>query len=269
MGKGKKSKLGIKTSRYFTKTCSNCGYEYPNWFVSCPNCGITWDSEKQKSVQEEKDIIKKNIKIVAKLTEEDFSDPLELVNLVFSGDKGKTWYKMKMDYQSDYYLAEIVEVPEGARIIYYIEVVLEQGEKIIENNEGKYFLYQVGSSMTQEAIEPTKNEEEQIQENVEKYPKEPEQYFRPNENEDPNLPSTTSSSPAPSSENLSQETSQPKIPQEYVEFDDKSPNEVKFETETIFGKPQHEKDPDLKVCPHCNSQIKKMWSTCPICGKKC
>ncbi|TFG01373.1 MAG: hypothetical protein EU540_03850 [Promethearchaeota archaeon] len=25
-------------------------------------------------------------------------------------------------------------------------------------------------------------------------------------------------------------------------------------------------DPDLIVCPHCNSKIKKMWSTCPFCG---
>jgi hypothetical protein len=36
---------------------------------------------------------------------------------------------------------------------------------------------------------------------------------------------------------------------------------------TIFGVPQIEIDPDLKVCPYCNSRIKKMWSICPICGK--
>ena len=36
---------------------------------------------------------------------------------------------------------------------------------------------------------------------------------------------------------------------------------------TIFGKPQTKIDPELKVCVHCNSKIKKMWSTCPICGK--
>jgi hypothetical protein len=36
---------------------------------------------------------------------------------------------------------------------------------------------------------------------------------------------------------------------------------------TIFGKPQTQIDPELKVCVHCKSKIKKMWSTCPICGK--
>ena len=36
---------------------------------------------------------------------------------------------------------------------------------------------------------------------------------------------------------------------------------------TIFGTPQTKIDPDLKVCSYCNSKIKKMWSTCPICGK--
>jgi len=36
---------------------------------------------------------------------------------------------------------------------------------------------------------------------------------------------------------------------------------------TIFGKLQTQIDPDLKICPYCNSKIKKLWSTCPICGK--
>ena len=47
-------------------------------------------------------------------------------------------------------------------------------------------------------------------------------------------------------------------------------NPVHYDTEksfTIFGKPQTEIDPELKICPYCQSKIKKMWSTCPICGK--
>jgi hypothetical protein len=36
---------------------------------------------------------------------------------------------------------------------------------------------------------------------------------------------------------------------------------------TIFGKPQTNIDPELKICSFCNSKIKKMWSICPICGE--
>ena len=42
MGKEKKN-IGIKTTRYFTKTCSNCEFEYPNWFTNCPKFGLAWD----------------------------------------------------------------------------------------------------------------------------------------------------------------------------------------------------------------------------------
>jgi len=34
MGKEKK-KFGIKTTRYYTKNCANCSFEYPNWFTNC------------------------------------------------------------------------------------------------------------------------------------------------------------------------------------------------------------------------------------------
>ncbi|TFF93357.1 MAG: hypothetical protein EU543_03835, partial [Promethearchaeota archaeon] len=123
MGKKKKSNLGIKTSRYFTKKCSNCGYEYPNWFVSCPKCGTSWD----ESLSPKEASIKKNVKILARITEEDFEKPIDKVNLIFSGDFGKSWYKIMMDFESDYYMAQIAEVPKGANIIYYIEVELIDG----------------------------------------------------------------------------------------------------------------------------------------------
>ncbi len=52
---------------------------------------------------------------------------------------------MKMDNNMDYFIAEIAEVPIGAVVIYYIEVYLVNGEKVIENNDGNYFKYQVGN----------------------------------------------------------------------------------------------------------------------------
>jgi hypothetical protein len=49
-----------------------------------------------------------------------------------------------MEHELDYFIAEIADVPMGSIIIYYIEVLLAHGEKVIENNEGKYFYYEVG-----------------------------------------------------------------------------------------------------------------------------
>ncbi|MFW9987140.1 MAG: hypothetical protein ACFFC3_00625, partial [Candidatus Odinarchaeota archaeon] len=122
MGKEKKV-LGIKTTRYFTKSCSKCSFEYPNWFTNCPKCGTAWDDS--EVIATHKEAHKKTIKIVVKITEEDFNKSISYVNLIFSADQGKSWYQMVMEAKLDYYIAEIVEVPVGSVIIYYIEVYLE------------------------------------------------------------------------------------------------------------------------------------------------
>ena len=58
------------------------------------------------------------------------------------------------------------------------------------------------------------------------------------------------------------------VPQEEIKIPEKNDAVSYNSTEsTIFGKPQTRIDPDLKVCTHCKSKIKKMWSICPICGK--
>ena len=49
-----------------------------------------------------------------------------------------------MEHELDYFIAEIADVPMGSIIIYYIEVLLAHGEVVTENNEGKYFHYEVG-----------------------------------------------------------------------------------------------------------------------------
>ncbi|MBD3212185.1 MAG: hypothetical protein GF311_06200 [Candidatus Lokiarchaeota archaeon] len=253
MGKKNKSKLGIKTSRYFTKKCSSCGYEYPNWFVSCPKCGASWD----EAIGTDESSIKKNVKIVAKMTEEDFDKPIKHVNLVFSGDQGQSWYKMSMEFKSDYYVAEIMEVPEGARIIYYIEVELIDDEKIIENNEGRYFIYRVGS-VDREKAEPASKEQkipssEPAQKSITSTPTSPKEYFQPDTPESPEHDQTP---PVDFSKGAT----------EYMENSKNSSQ--KSPTFTIFGEPQTEKETDLKLCPGCNSQIKSLWSVCPICGHK-
>ena len=230
MGKEKKKKLGIKTSRYFTKHCAKCGSEYPNWFTNCPSCGTSWD-EISKELGKVQENVTKTIKILVKITKEDFNETISNVKLIFSVDKGKSWYQTSMDFKTDHFLAEIMDVPVGSLIIYYIEVDLANGERFIENNEGKYFYYNVGV-LTEETEEiPPESDSKIIQENLEK---------------------TTS------------------IPQDYKILEKSLQENQSQENDkiTIFGKPQTQIDPDLRVCPHCSSKIKKMWSACPFCGGK-
>jgi len=148
MGKKKPNKLGIKTSKYFTKTCDNCSKEYPSFFTHCPHCGTAWDEQPQE------DYKTKNIKIVAKITEENFSEPIKEVFLIFSGDGGEKWYKLKMKDKEDFYESEIKDVPEGATLIYLIEVHLVNGEIIRENNQGNYYKYNVAISEHPEVLSP-------------------------------------------------------------------------------------------------------------------
>lgn len=274
MAKNKKKTLGIKTTRYFTKTCSNCRLEYPNWFTNCPKCGVAWDEAEE--IEESGELKKKTIKIVVKITEEDFDNKLEQVKLIFSADHGKSWYQMKMEKQLDYFIAEIAEVPIGSLIIYYIEVNLVYGEKVIENNDGKYYLYNVGITFEERPQKATTFEEEKFdskeeakeydipdERRVEAHKSLKKESFVLND-------SITSIKPDDLKavrpianldkvkKNLSDSFIQPPI----------KPIDYKVEKSlTIFGTPQTQIDPDLRMCPHCNSKIKKMWSTCPICGK--
>jgi len=222
-----KKKIGLKTSRYFTKHCAKCGSEYPNWFTNCPNCGTAWD-DTLKELEKLKGI-NKTIKILAKITEEDFNEVINNVNLVFSVDKGKSWFQMNMVSKIDYFIAEIVDIPINSLIIYYIEVNLANGDIFVENNEGKYFYYKVGAITEESENISPELDTELIQENIAK-------------------------------DGLT--------PQDYEKVQKRSIDAQRENnrTRSIFGKLQTQKDPDLLVCPHCNSKIKKMWSICPFCG---
>ena len=255
MGKEKK-KLGIKTTRYYTKQCDKCSFEYPNWFTNCPKCGSSWDNTEVISAPKEAN--KKTIKIVVKITEETFNKSIFTVNLIFSADQGKSWYQMEMDPKMDYFIAEIVEVPVGSVIIYYVEVYLEDGEKIVENNEGKYFFYKVGVPIGEAEPEATAQESEAIKKSIDQSTYKPQKYHKPPIEAPPQKSSVTR-------ETVEHFTA---IPKEEIKSPEESiSQEYHMETTTIFGKPQTEIDPELKICTHCNSKIKKMWSICPICGK--
>jgi RNA polymerase subunit RPABC4/transcription elongation factor Spt4 len=237
MARDKKKSLGIKTTRYFTKTCTKCKFEYPNWFTNCPKCGAAWDEPQDEDLNATSI---KTIKIVVKITQDDFDEKLEQVKLIFSADNGKTWYQMKMEDKKDYFIVELADVPNGSVIIYYIEVFLKNGEKVIENNEGKFYYYTVGSYNEQNTY--NKNDLKELK-------KEPihKPFYRNN------IP-------------IKEQSLNPHIPEKITAQNDseypKNPHDI-----TIFSKPITEVDPELKLCSNCSSKIKKMWSICPICGK--
>ncbi|NHJ24327.1 MAG: hypothetical protein EAX89_07110 [Candidatus Lokiarchaeota archaeon] len=269
MAKQKKKTIGIKTTRYFTKTCSQCKFEYPNWFTNCPKCGAAWDFGEAEKVLDQEDKSKKNIKIVVKITEEDFDRSLQLVQLIFSADHGKSWYQMKMENKQDYFIAEIADVPTGITIIYYIRVYLENGNIIIENNEGNYFFYKVGMPIEykeqEEQVKPPNNvsyetyDEDILSDSKFKYQNSQQELIQGNEYFIPSNKDLDRNVLKVQSENV--------IPPAKIQ-PPSDPEDYHFEKNvTIFGVPQVEIDPDLKVCPYCNSKIKKMWSICPICGK--
>jgi hypothetical protein len=198
---------------------------------------------------------KKKIKIVVKITEDDFNKAILYVNLIFSADQGKSWYQMPMETKMDYFIAEIDEIPAGSIIIYYIEVYLENGERIIENNDNKYYYYKVGVSIGEPEELPSEREKEAFKEQLKDSPIDPHSYST-----EPQKPS------AHVTKNMIVQSA--KIPHEPIRpsIDNNHDTETSRGS-TIFSKPQTQIDPDLKVCNYCNSKIKKMWSTCPICGK--
>ena len=164
----------------------------------------------------------------------DFNEALEKVLLIFSANQGKSWYQMQMDIKVDYLIAEITEVPIGSVLIYYIEIYLTNEEKIIENNEGKYYYYKVGGSLGEIKDDPPQVGLKAIIDNIKQPTTIPQEYDN----------------------SLVEQTPQNLTKQQ------------KLEGMTIFGKRQIRVDQELKICPHCNSKIKKMWSICPICGNK-
>ncbi|MHA1233787.1 MAG: hypothetical protein ACTSQL_01720 [Promethearchaeota archaeon] len=264
MAKDKKKKLGIKTTRYYTKTCTSCNYEYPNWFTNCPKCGAAWDSDKAVQVVGKKEVVRKTIKIVVKITEEDFDDAFERVLLIFSADQGVSWYSLRMENEVDYFIAEIVEVPLGTIVIYYIEVLLAHGEKIVENNEGKYFRYKVGLPMKDLRNEGDLSTESIPQSSEHRTSKIRNQFTENSE----------SIEQSEVEDELDKIILDESIQLSELHVNNKSdgppPQPKKYhvdDTKTIFGTLQTQIDPELKVCPFCNSKIKKMWSMCPICGK--
>ena len=318
----KKEKLSakIKTSRYWTKTCSNpkCNFEYPNWFTSCPKCHTPWTQSTSTDINKfDKIPSKKTIKIVVKITDESPENPIVYVRLRFTADGGNSWFQVPMEKHQDFYLSEIEEMPLGSKVIYYIEAEDASGEIYIENNDGKYFAYYV------EPQPAVKQNTVKDQKKIGQAPFEGEVLDKPFLYESQNLKKNINALEKKTQQIFSQIQTQSKPPQEEVIFQDKSqpqpvkkgsplhpvkvpqkgspikksqvqpvkipqknnsvqappqqeiikqklqePKQPKIQNNelTIFGKPQRKIDENLKVCPNCQSKIKSIWTSCPICG---
>jgi len=111
-----------------------------------------------------------------------------------------------------------------------MEVFLANGENFIENNDGKYFYYKVGVPIEEIDEEPPTVTAQILQDNL--------------------------SFSIPDA--LTKDDTQKAYVEAPSEYNEKDAKESIQKTQS---------NSDLIVCPHCNSKIKKTWSTCPFCGK--
>ena len=247
----------IKTTRYWTRKCPNCTFEYPNWFTVCPKCHASWKGEGGISVsetsptpepttqpQEKVPEKEKTIKIIAQLTEDDVK--ISKLTLFFSADNGISWFQMDMVREADYFAADIMNVPINSTIVYYLKGIDENNMEFTEDNNQNYYYYQVT-----ESVEP-------------ELPETRPPVTAPKESAAPYMsqPSAESQSPVKKS---------PSTPQQQHDLDipPVPPKQGSAPTqEGVVFTPldQVQRDANLKLCPNCKSKIKSDWGICPICG---
>jgi len=271
----KKQPKKIKTSRYWTRKCDNCGFEYPNWFVQCPKCKKTWDISKEISNRELESINEisnldsrnineenlKTVRIIAQLTEEEVR--IKSLTMYFTGDNGNSWYQITMVKENDYYVAEILNVPLDSIIIYYLKGIDENGDEFIEDNDGKFYYYNVRENLY--LVAPNETNSKKI---------EKENIIEQDQLQLINLKEIEISDEISNESNI-----QISDTNEIVKIKPPSSSDEGFTSKVQFYSPnttdviftpldQIKKDKNLKTCPNCQGKIKKDWSVCPICGFK-
>ncbi|TFG21399.1 MAG: hypothetical protein EU530_00150 [Promethearchaeota archaeon] len=247
----------IKTTRYWTRKCPNCTFEYPNWFTVCPKCHASWKGEGGISVSEtsatseqptqpqqpvtEKE---KTIKIIAQLTEDDVR--ISKLTLFFSADNGISWFQMDMIREADYFAADIMNVPINSTIVYYLKGIDENNLEFTEDNSQNYYYYHVTESVESELPET----------------------------QPPVTAPTKSAAPymnQPSAETLSpvQKLLTPHRFQHELDIPPVPPKQGSNPPQSgVVFTPldQVQRDANLKLCMNCKSKIKSDWGICPICG---
>ncbi len=250
----------IKTTRYWTRKCSNCSFEYPNWFTVCPKCHVAWNGQSTDAssgtaqvktsqvppVEQEKE---KTIKIIAQLTEENVK--ITKLTLFFSADNGISWFQMDMNRETDYFAADILNVPINSTIVYYLKVIDENGLEFIEDNNQNYYYYHVSEVM-----------ESEIPESMPPATK-------PTDTPAPYMSQSSAMESLPPSTNITENDMYiPPVPPKKEPLTSSSTQDTQQKPQGVVFTPldQVQRDDNLKLCPNCQSKIKADWGICPICG---
>jgi len=118
----------------------------------------------------------------------------------------------------------------GSLIIYYIVVFLVNGEKVIENNDGQYFLYKV---------------EDEFKDKNDYFPD-----FKPYK-------------PPPPPDDRYE-----RFPYPYIYKPPRPPDDIEPALQAQIKIPKEKKEPQIELdCPYCGYKISKEQKYCPICGK--
>jgi hypothetical protein len=283
------AKKNIKTSRYWTRTCPNCQFEYPNWFTNCPRCKATWQGEGATETQVANEAqptggqaTEKTIRIIAQLTEDDVK--IRELNMFFSADNGISWFSMPMVREEDYFVAEIANVTSNSTIVYYLKGLDEKGVEFIEDNNADFYYYYIGEMEPKPA---GKAQESPIQKQVSSGSQGVSEIYK-------------SSPQAGAANTLFQSTQKPSsegkavsvqknqtggdkpmqiaAPPEFFSQNNSIQSKSNQPAEDKQAQPnigngiqftplnQTKKDGNLKICPNCKSNVKSQWSVCPICG---
>ena len=65
--------------------------------------------------------------------------------LVFSIDNGTHWYEVEMQHKPPHYSINLPHQPQGLKILYMFKAIGMNNEEFLENNQGQFFTYLVGS----------------------------------------------------------------------------------------------------------------------------
>lgn len=242
----------IKTSRYWTRTCENCKYEFPNWFVQCPRCKHVWGEKSNEGIQTQsikaeipKDSKLKTVRIIANIDEEEVR--ISSLTIYFSGDNGISWFQMPMIRENDYFVAEIQNVPTHSTIIYYLRGVDEKGMEFIEDNNAEFYYYNVFEELEEENVY-SKAQEPEI--------------------ESPPISNNTTPILKEIKEDIEEGPVQISTPSFAQQSERKASQYNPSSSGGVIFTPlnQIKKDVKLRECPNCKSKVKSDWAACPICG---
>ncbi len=204
--------------------------------------------------------------------------------LIFSLDKGNTWYSVNMEKKESVYIVTLPDISKGIIILYSFKAVGYDGEEFIEDNNGMYYSQIAGqddidieyeSSNIPDQLEPLSDLDESTNFNTELV------NFPPKYGE--NLKENDPSQQTNIIDSEKQEILRPIIPYNPFSPEDGDIGET-LNTFQSFSKiigakktnpPVKRKSfikraqiINKKRCSNCKANLQASWRICPICGTK-